>query len=274
MIQETGPFRRANPWPRFAWTSLTAIVAISAVLGFLIGRYQPNERPLNVWAAFCRTLGITADSSPAKEPRPPLRTPTLIAWTAATLDQIRTGNAERGAFIAMNCTACHGERGLSTSNLAPTLAGMEAQVIYKQLIDFRSGKRLWGVMEAVGKALSPQDSADVAAYFARQAGGLPQVTGVRMPQSGRSLRVGDPAARLVFAGDPARGIAPCSSCHGPGGYKIGAPALQSQRASYIDGQLGAFAQGFRQNDIGEQMRTIAKELTPEEMRAVAIFYGG
>jgi hypothetical protein len=30
---------------------------------------------------------------------------------------------------------------------------------------------------------------------------------------------------------------------------------------------------MRQNDINEQMRTIATELTSEEMHAVAVFYG-
>jgi mono/diheme cytochrome c family protein len=54
----------------------------------------------------------------------------------------------------------------------------------------------------------------------------------------------------------ARGIAPCSACHG------------------IESQLLAFAQGMRQNDISEQMRTIARQLTPEEMHAVAAYYGG
>ena len=43
---------------------------------------------------------------------------------------------------------------------------MNAAVIYKQLDDYRSGKRLWGAMNAIASALSDQDSADVAAYFA------------------------------------------------------------------------------------------------------------
>jgi len=103
--------------------------------------------------------------------------------------------------------------------------------------------------------------------------GLPALQGLRVPEAGRTLRESDPAIRLVFAGDPARGIAPCSACHGPGGYKLGAPALQRQRTPYIERQLGAFAQGLRQDDISEQMRTIAKELTPEEMQAVALYYG-
>jgi cytochrome c553 len=37
--------------------------------------------------------------------------------------------------------------------------------------------------------------------------------------------------------------------------------------------VAAFAQGIRQNDIYEQMRAIARQLAPEEMQAVAAFYG-
>jgi len=61
---------------------------------------------------------------------------------------------------------------------------------------------------------------------------------------------------LVFTGDPQRDIAPCAACHGPGGYRSGAPALAGQYAEYIERQLAAFAQGPRENDIYEQMRLI------------------
>ena len=149
---------------------------------------------------------------------------------------------------------------------------MDAAVIYKQLDDFRSGKRSWGAMNAIAQALSLRDSADAAVYFAAQPGGLPALTGDRAPESGRSLRQSDPAKRLIFAGDPQRGIPPCSACHGPGGYKLGAPALQGQQANYIEEQLLAFAQGMRQNDVFEQMRIIARQLTSDEMHAVAAFY--
>jgi cytochrome c553 len=82
--------------------------------------------------------------------------PTQIAWTSSTLEQIAAGNAERGA------AACHSQLGVSSSSPIPTLAGMDAAVIFKQLDDYRSGKRPWGVMAALAKALSAQDSADVA----------------------------------------------------------------------------------------------------------------
>ena len=64
-----------------------------------------------------------------------------------------------------------------------------------------------------------------------------------------------------------------SACHGPGGYKIGAPTLSGQYAAYIERQVAGFSQGIRQNDIYEQMRAIARTLTPEEIYALAAFYG-
>jgi cytochrome c553 len=50
--------------------------------------------------------------------------------------------------------------------------------------------------------------------------------------------------------------------------------LQGQHAAYIERQLAAFAQGMRRNDINEQMRIIAAQLTPGEMHALAVYYGG
>ncbi len=273
MAREHGTLKTDNPWPRIGWGAVSPIIVVAVVLGFgFLARYQLGGPTLDIWSAICRGIGITADTGPAGEPQPTLVTPTRIAWTRATLDQIAAGDAKRGAFVAPNCTACHGEHGVSQSGLYPTLAGMDAAVIYKQLDDFRSRKRSWGAMNAIGQALSLQDSADVAANFAIQAGGLPALTSDRAPAPGRSLRQSDPAKRLVFAGDPQRGIPPCAACHGPGGYKLGAPALHRQQASYIEEQLVAFAQGLRQNDIFERMRIIARQLTPVEMHALAAFY--
>jgi cytochrome c553 len=128
-------------------------------------------------------------------------------------------------------------------------------------------------MHGIALALSEQGAADVAAYYARQSGGLPVLTGVSVPSAGHGLQASDPATRLVFAGDPARGIAACAACHGPDGYKLGAPALMSQDTGYLQTQVGAFAQGSRRNDINEQMRSIAMALTDAERQAVALFYG-
>jgi cytochrome c553 len=274
MVRDRGPFRLDNRWPSIGWLSAAALVSVSFVLGFVVlARYQQDGPTLDAWTAICRAIGITADTGPAGEPQPPLRTPTRIAWTSATLAQIASGREQNGAYVALNCGACHGERGVSQSTLIPTLAGMDAAVIYKQLDDYRSGKRLWGVMNGIATALTVQDSADVATYFAGRQDGLPPIVGEGVPQSGRSLRQSDPTIRLIFAGDPGRGVPPCAACHGPGAHKLGAPALQGQHTAYIERQLAAFAQGMRQNDINEQMRTIAAQLTPDERHAVAVYYG-
>jgi len=274
MRRDRETFKVHNPWPTIGWGMLAGVAAVSAVLGFgVLSRYQENGPTLDLWNAICRGLGIGADTAPAAAAQPTLHTPSQIAWTPATLDQIASGNAEHGSAIAMNCAGCHGNGGLSVQTQFPTLAGMDTAVIYKQLDDYRSGKRVSQVMGAMAQALSAQDSADVAAYFATQPGGLPALSGYRIPKSGRSLRESDPGKRLVYAGAPQRGIPPCSACHGPGGFKLGAPALQGQHATYIERQLGEFAQGRRANDIFEQMRAIAKQLTEEEMRALGAFYG-
>jgi cytochrome c553 len=252
---------------------LAALVAGGLVLGFFVlAGEQQNAVRLGPWAAICRALGVTSDSGPAGAPQPPVQTPTRVAWTSGTLRRIASGDAARGAFVAVNCVACHGEKGVSATGLFPTLAGLEAAVIYKQLDDFSSGKRSWGAMNAIAKALTEQDRADVGAYFASQANALAPVLGDALG-AGHTLREADPAIRLAFAGDPARGIAPCAVCHGPSASKLGTPSLQGQRPEYIERQLAAFAEGVRLNDINQQMRSIASQLTPAEMHAVAAFYG-
>ena len=273
MAREQGPFETDNPWPQIGWRIVAALLVVSFVLGFLVvNRSQQGGPTFGTWAAICRGLGVTSDTREALEPRPPVRTPSRVAWTRQTLDLIARGDAKHGAFVAVNCTACHGEQGISRSALYPSLAGMEATTIFKQLDDFRAGKRSSGVMSAIATALTTESSADVAAYFASQGDGMPAPQG-HLLQTGHTFRENDVAVRLVFAGDPARGIPPCTSCHGPSTIKLGAPRLTSQHPAYIERQLGGFKEGLRRNDINEQMRTIASQLTATEMHALAELYG-
>ena len=273
MAGEPEPLKLPNPWPRIAWRSTAAMLAIAVVLGFVVFRREQQNGPaLGTWTAICRALGITADTGPAGESQPPLVTPTRIAWTAETLTRIAAGNAQHGASVAFTCVGCHGDQGVSQSGLFPTLAGMDADVSYKQLDDFRAGKRSSDAMKAMATALTPQDSADVAAYYASRTNGLAPISGEPFT-GGHTLREDNPATRLAFAGDPARGLPPCAACHGPSASKLGAPSLKGQRPEYIERQLAAFAQGERRNDINLQMRTVAIELTPDEMHVIAQYYG-
>jgi cytochrome c553 len=255
-----------------AVAALVAILVTGFGLGFLfLPRHQGDQERISAGEAAHRALGFHTHGATSNTTQPMVRVPTHISWTEETINEARSGDVARGEFIALNCTSCHVEQALTSHPEIPNLAGLDPLVIYKQLDDFRSGTRLSSPMSAIAQSMSPKQYADVAAYFASQAG-LPENSGKRALRGNSSYRNGDLVQRLIYAGDPKRGIPACASCHGPGGYVMGAPALSNQNAPYIEQQLQAFAQGTRANDMNMPMRTIASLLTHEEMKSVALAY--
>jgi len=128
-------------------------------------------------------------------------------------------------------------------------------------------------MNPIAESLAPRDVADVAAYYAK-------VPVYADPQDNRAFPQSKPehghettALHLISFGDGERGIPPCQTCHGPVAYRPGVPSLAIQNADYVLGQLQAFANGSRANDINEPMRTIAALLTEDERHALAEYYG-
>lgn len=266
----TNRFR--DSWAFAAICALSGIVVIAFGVGFLIlPRFQQEHHTSSTRGAVDNALGFHQHEKVMTSAQPPLRVPTHVAWNEPTVHEALSGDVHRGEIIAINCTACHGDKGMTTQKWIPNLAGLDRLVVYKQLADFRSGTRLSGPMSAIAQSLTEQQSADVAAYFASLPG-LPQTGGERMPESGRSYHAQDATKRLIFAGDPTRGIAGCATCHGPAGYRIGAPALSQQNQAYIEQQLQNFAQGVRANDMHMPMRTIGGLLKPEEIHALAVAY--
>jgi cytochrome c553 len=264
--------RLDNPWRFIAVAVVSAIVVVAFGLGFLLlPRYQGSHAPSSEKDSVYHALGFHTHGNASTTIQPLLRVPTHIAWTETTIRQATNGDPKRGEVIAQDCTACHGEKGLSTQSWIPSLAGLDRLVFYKQLDDFRSGTRLSAPMSAIAESLTDQQYADLAAYFASLPG-LPENRGERAPRPHSSYRNRDPVQRLIYAGDPKRGIAACASCHGPGGYRIGAPALIKQNGLYLDQQLHAFAERTRANDMNMPMRTIAAMLTESEMHALAQAY--
>ena len=251
---------------------LAGILALAFGFGFLLlPRNQGAPAPTSASDSIYHALGLHTHNKSFNTVQPPVKIPSYVAWTETTLQQAMGGDAKRGEFIALNCIVCHVEQAQTSEPWIPKLAGLDRLATYKQMDDFRSGTRLSGPMSAIAQSLTPQQYADVAAYFASQQG-LPVDTGTRAPGSHRSYHNADPIQRLVYAGDPKRGIAACASCHGPGGYLVGAPALVHQKALYLEQQLQAFAQGTRANDINMPMRTISSLLTPAERKALAAAY--
>jgi cytochrome c553 len=109
--------------------------------------------------------------------------------------------------------------------------------------------------------LTDQEIADLAAYYAY----LP-----RLPAYHPQQHVTKP--RVVIYGAPMRGIAPCGSCHGSLDNKAGSPWLEGQSEAYLKFQLQAFASGRRTNDISQQMRNVARAMTPQEIDEAAAYY--
>ncbi|HUN90689.1 MAG TPA: cytochrome c [Burkholderiaceae bacterium] len=94
----------------------------------------------------------------------------LAATLAATLAASTTaahadGSAKAGRAKAKTCEACHGLDGVSKIPEAPNLAGQVEAYLVEQLNSFKSGARSNAMMSVIGPTLSPQDIADLAAYY-------------------------------------------------------------------------------------------------------------
>ena len=254
-------FSLHNRWFSTA-VAITALIAVaSATVGFLwLPSLQPTARFAGLWDTICSAAGLVR-VAPAPE--------AIIQGNNKNTDVIVSSNIlpgasaisiGRGATLAMQCTVCHGARGLSEAN-SPNLAGQYAMAIFKQLQDYKSGARTNAIMGPRVAVLSDQDMRDIAAYYAY----LPRLPAYHPAAAG-------PTPRIVESGAPMRAIAPCASCHGGVDYKPGSPWLEGESAVYLVTQLKAFASGARHNDISQQMRTIAPGMTQAEMEAAARYY--
>jgi len=211
--------------------------------------------------------GQRSDSEPA------MRVPSNVAWTEETLATINRGDAFRGLLLARRCNHCHGEEGFSSVPAFPNLAGQDKLSFWKQMEDFRSGKRTSPVMQLVAAGTSARDSADLAAYYSMLPTAGDSQDNRSFPQPMQDPSRAPIAIRLIVFGDGQRGIPPCQSCHGPVGYVKGAASLATQNGNYLQEQLDHFADGYRTNDINVRMRSIARGLTAEEKIAVSQYYG-
>jgi cytochrome c553 len=249
-----------NPWFS-ASVGVTVVIAVLSALAGLIWLplAQPDLRLSGIWDAICSAAGVPRASPQAASLQPDFKTSNVV-MTPEMLTRSSQVSIGRGATLAQRCAICHGPQGVSDAN-SPNLAGQFAAVTYKELNDFKTGARVNAVMSPFAVNMSNQDMLDLAAYYSY----LP-----RVPTSHANESI--PAPPIVATGAPMRNIAPCGSCHGDIDNKAGSPWLGGQSAVYIKAQLQAFASGTRRNDISQQMRNIARHMTPEEIDQVARYY--
>ena len=258
-------FAWRNPWFRWSVVAFFATSAAAILVGFVwLPSAQADFGAQGLWASVCRAAGVPASWGQTQaQPASNQRSTGVVLSQVADEERGRGGREAavgRGATLALKCTMCHGARGMSDAD-APNLAGQYAAVVIKQLIDYQRGDRSSAVMQALAANLSEADMRDIAAYYAE----LPN------PHEA-GARADGPVPALVAVGDPMRNIAPCASCHGGIGAKLGAPRLQGMPKNYLSVQLRNFASGLRKNDSHGQMRHMAHALSVAEVEAVTSFY--
>jgi cytochrome c553 len=249
-----------NKWFTYSVGLTAGIAIVSIAIGFVwLPSVQTGAGALGVWYTICRAAGVIRVPPIHEQVVQPTYITTSVEIAPGMLRHASAESIGRGATLALRCTMCHGARGLSHAD-TPNLAGQYAAVIYKELIDFKTGARASAIMQPLVVGLSNADMQDLAAYYAY----LPRESVDRSSTNG--------TPRIVADGAPMRGIAPCGACHGELGAKAGAPWLEGQPAVYLRTQLDAFASGARHDDIDEQMRNVARGMTQQEIESTSQYF--
>ena len=179
----------------------------------------------------------------------------------------QSGDPEAGKAKAAACVACHGQTGISPSPEFPHLAGQVPGYIAQQLALFKSGERANPIMQGmVGSMATPQDMADVDAFYASQ---TPNRGAIQPEQEEMAL-----AGEKIYRGGYAdHNIPACMGCHGPAGKGVppNFPLVSGQQVKYLQEQLHAFKSGARKNAM---MNPIAFSLSAEQIEQLAIYMSG
>lgn len=253
-------FTWSNRWFRLSVISLVLLTVFCVLVGFVVlpsvhGDYTAQ----GIWASICRAAGLPSSWAPGSRGDPGAKSTNVVLVPAMG----KPGASDaigRGATLALNCTMCHGAQGMSASD-APNLAGQYPEVIIKQLLDYKSGRRTHSLMEQLSRVLSEKNINELAVYYAS------------LPKARTAPTTYDESLpALVRVGDPMRNIAPCISCHGGVDQKLGAPWLEGMPKAYLVAQIEAFRKGARANDPQAQMRNMVRTISEKEIDEVATFY--
>lgn len=189
--------------------------------------------------------------------------------------QSTSANIEAGQRIATSgnqqgapaCASCHGAQGEGNGTYPP-LSGQVSGYLQRQLETFANRQRKHSQMSGIAKALTAQEQADVAAYYASLKLPLKVVQGP-LPTAKDSQ-----GAWLAERGRWEEGIPACSKCHGPAGAGVGKdfPAIAHLSAQYMNDQIKAWNTGNREAGPLGLMGSVAKKLTPQDIEDVAAYY--
>jgi cytochrome c553 len=164
------------------------------------------------------------------------------------------------------CAGCHGLAGEGRVEAGyPPLAGQPQPYLERQLEAFAEGRRESAFMGPIARQVDPAARARFAEHFSRQA-----------PASRRSQASGGSARgrELAEVGDHALRVQACNNCHGPAGrgQAPSGPWLAGQDSAYLRAELLAWKEGRRRSDPSGAMAVIARQLTEDDITALAAHY--
>ena len=165
------------------------------------------------------------------------------------------------------CTACHGPQGRAAPDgYYPRLAGKPAGYLYNQLINFRDGRRHYGLMTQLVDPLSNAYLLEIAQYFSALEVPYPAPLATVAPASVLAR-----GKQLVSQGDPARQVPACVQCHGTAltGVAPNIPGLLGLPRDYLNAQLGAWKTGQRRAHAPDCMKAVVARLREEDINAVS-----
>jgi cytochrome c553 len=194
----------------------------------------------------------------------------LLLLTCSTLASSQTTRPPFENTMAQRtlaCTACHGAQGRAgPDGYYPRLAGKPAGYLYNQLLNFRDGRRHYGLMAQLIAPLSDDYLLEIAHYFS--ALDLPYPPPGETATADAVLQRGQ---ALVQQGDAARHLPACVSCHGQSmtGVAPNIPGLLGLPRDYLFAQLGAWKSGVRRAQAPDCMAHIVSRMRDEDISAVA-----
>ncbi len=148
------------------------------------------------------------------------------------------------------CAKCHGEGGISTTPITPSLAGQDATYALDALRAYKDGTRDDDTMSPKAKKLDDVEMKSFAAYFA----GLdPKPVNIPKPLS------------------PDEWAEKCDRCHGVNGNSTRpeVPALAAQRQDYLESALRKYQSGARKSP---EMAAMSSILTADDVSGIATHY--
>ncbi len=159
--------------------------------------------------------------------------------------------------LANTCNNCHGANGVSVGPSMPSIGGLPESYLKNILLQWKSGERYSATMGRLIKGYSDDQIAALAVYFSKKPWTpAAQKTDAKLVKLGKEVTSGR-----------------CAGCHGDTGASDDSeiPHLNGQWAGYLELE----ALKYRNDAVAmpsKKMRSVAKKLSDEEVKAVVEFY--